>query len=168
MISNTNLPNGYNFMTLCLRVCVWISIRWICMRTSQVNKKFIPFNSHSFSVSFVFIREITFLLDICAWCELKGQWVWIKPPKVSEFATPIGCQIIRFDRGKVLIRNDDGDESWIKPDQVSKKKRFSHWWNYDADGGRVTNGAHDQLQWQLLRSVLYRIIVFSQILIVFR
>lgn len=49
---------------------------------------------------------------------MKGQWVWIKPPKVSEFATPIGCQIIRFDRGKVLIRNDDGHESWIKPDQV--------------------------------------------------
>lgn len=51
-------------------------------------------------------------------CAIKGQWVWIKPQKNSEFATPIGCQILRFDRGKALIRNDEGDESWIKPDQV--------------------------------------------------
>lgn len=50
---------------------------------------------------------------------VKGQWVWIKPQKNSEFATPSGCQIIRFDRGKALIRNDDGEEAWIKPDQVN-------------------------------------------------
>lgn len=49
---------------------------------------------------------------------IKGQWVWIKPQKNSEFATPIGCQIVRFDRGKALIRNDEDEESWIKPDQV--------------------------------------------------
>lgn len=59
---------------------------------------------------------------------MKGQWVWIKPPKVSEFATPIGCQIIRFDRGKVLIRNDDGDESWIKPDQVKRNFTLNKLW----------------------------------------
>lgn len=48
----------------------------------------------------------------------KGQWVWIKPQRNAEFATPIGCQIVRFDRGKALIRNDDDEESWIKPEQV--------------------------------------------------
>lgn len=36
-----------------------------------------------------------------------------------EFTVPMGCQILRFDRGKALVRNDDGDETWIKPDQVS-------------------------------------------------
>lgn len=38
---------------------------------------------------------------------------------MAEFTVPMGCQILRFDRGKALVRNDDGDESWIKPDQVS-------------------------------------------------
>lgn len=49
---------------------------------------------------------------------MKGQWVWIKPSKNSEFATAIGCQIVRFERGKVLIRNDEEEENWIKTDQV--------------------------------------------------
>lgn len=53
---------------------------------------------------------------------IKGQWVWIKPQKNSEFALPIGCQIVRFDRGKALIRNDEDEESWIKPDQVIYKR----------------------------------------------
>lgn len=36
----------------------------------------------------------------------------------------MGCQILRFDRGKALVRNDDGDESWIKPDQVRNSIEF--------------------------------------------
>lgn len=105
-----------------MRVCEFPLGEFACAKLKP--QKFIPINSHSFLSLFsfpLFLLGKQLFLDISFF---KGQWVWIKPPKMSEFATPIGCQIIRFDRGKVLIRNDDGDESWIKPDQV-KKNRFS-------------------------------------------
>lgn len=67
----------------------------------------------------VFLITINLFISLNVPIQLfQGQWVWIKPQKNSEFATPCGCQIIRFDRGKALIRNDDGEETWIKPDQV--------------------------------------------------
>lgn len=55
----------------------------------------------------------------------RGQWVWIKPQKNSEFATPIGCQIIKFDRGKALVRFNEKEECWIKPDQIIKSMHIT-------------------------------------------
>lgn len=51
---------------------------------------------------------------------LQGEWIWIKPQIIDEFAIPIGCQIVKFDRGLILVRNSDGHEKWITTDHVSK------------------------------------------------
>lgn len=50
---------------------------------------------------------------------LQGEWVWVKPQLIDEYAVPFGCQIINFDRGLILVRNSDGHEKWITGDQVS-------------------------------------------------
>lgn len=41
------------------------------------------------------------------------ELVWIKPREEHEFSVPIGCQVIRSERNKTLVRDDDGKEFWI-------------------------------------------------------
>lgn len=51
----------------------------------------------------------------------QNQWIWLKPRTNSEFDIPIGCRILRYDRGKILVKDDDNRESWVTPDQVIHK-----------------------------------------------
>ncbi|XP_059618501.1 unconventional myosin-VIIa-like isoform X2 [Phlebotomus argentipes] len=57
--------------------------------------------------------------------ERHGDWVWIKPPSNGEFDIPIGCKIVRTDRGKTLVCDDDDQESWVNSDQVLKGMHLS-------------------------------------------
>lgn len=49
---------------------------------------------------------------------MQNQWIWLKSRTSTEFDIPIGCRILRYDRGKILVRDDDNRESWVSPDQV--------------------------------------------------
>ncbi|XP_055711139.1 unconventional myosin-VIIa-like isoform X2 [Phlebotomus papatasi] len=50
----------------------------------------------------------------------QGDWVWIKPPSNGEFDIPTGCKIVRTDRGRTLVCDDNDHEYWIPSDQVLK------------------------------------------------
>uniref|UniRef100_A0A1L8E5D6 Putative myosin class v heavy chain n=1 Tax=Nyssomyia neivai TaxID=330878 RepID=A0A1L8E5D6_9DIPT len=49
-----------------------------------------------------------------------SDWVWVKPSASGEFKIPIGCKIVKTDRGRTLVCDDDGQEEWIPSDFVLK------------------------------------------------
>lgn len=51
---------------------------------------------------------------------LQGEWVWLNPITAGEFSIPIGCRVLRTDKGKTLICDDEEKESWVTSDQILK------------------------------------------------
>uniref|UniRef100_A0A7G3AQY5 Putative myosin class i heavy chain n=2 Tax=Lutzomyia longipalpis TaxID=7200 RepID=A0A7G3AQY5_LUTLO len=49
-----------------------------------------------------------------------SDWVWVKPSSSGEFKIPVGCKVVKTDRGRTLVCDDDGQEYWIPSDQILK------------------------------------------------
>lgn len=43
----------------------------------------------------------------------------------GEFDVPTGCQVLRTDKGKILVRDDEKTEAWIAQEQVIKNMHLT-------------------------------------------
>lgn len=48
----------------------------------------------------------------------QGEWVWVKPSTKDFYDLPFAGKILRTDKEKSLILNDDDQEVWISTNQV--------------------------------------------------
>lgn len=58
----------------------------------------------------------------------QGEWVWVKPATKDVYDLPFAAKILRTDKEKSLVLNDDGQEIWISNQQVSNFR-----WNAAGD-----------------------------------
>lgn len=50
----------------------------------------------------------------------QGDWVWVSPSTSGEFDVPYAGKIIKLDRNRILLMNDNGQETWIKAADIMK------------------------------------------------
>lgn len=46
--------------------------------------------------------------------------MWVRPHTQNEFDTLVAGKIVRLDRNKVLLMNDEGRENWVSPEEIVK------------------------------------------------
>ncbi|XP_055919890.1 unconventional myosin-VIIa isoform X2 [Eupeodes corollae] len=54
-----------------------------------------------------------------------GEYVWINPAKKDEFSVPTGARIIRTDKEKTFVVDDEGRQFWIPSSEVLKAMHLS-------------------------------------------
>ncbi|XP_055836486.1 unconventional myosin-VIIa-like isoform X1 [Episyrphus balteatus] len=54
-----------------------------------------------------------------------GEYVWINPSKKDEFAVPTAARIIRTDKEKTFVCDDEGRQFWIPSSQILKGMHLS-------------------------------------------
>ncbi|XP_065072621.1 myosin-VIIa-like isoform X2 [Ochlerotatus camptorhynchus] len=52
--------------------------------------------------------------------EELGEWVWLAPKKIDEFEVPYAGRVLRTHSGQTLVVDDDGQETWVKDNEVIK------------------------------------------------
>lgn len=66
--------------------------------------------------------------SFCLLSNIQGEWVWVKPATKDVYDLPFAAKILRTDKEKSLVLNDDGQEIWISNQQVSNLR-----WNAAGD-----------------------------------
>ena len=49
----------------------------------------------------------------------QSEWVWVKPSTKEIYDLPFAAKILRTDKEKSLILDDDDQEVWITNNQVN-------------------------------------------------
>lgn len=52
----------------------------------------------------------------------QGEWVWVKPVTKDIYELPFAGKVLRTDKEKSLVLNDDDKEVWVANSQVSNKR----------------------------------------------
>lgn len=52
----------------------------------------------------------------------QGEWVWVKPATKDIYELPFAGKVLRTDKEKSLVLDDDDKEVWVANSQVSNKR----------------------------------------------